>query len=66
MFLVIKEIFYEKVCYGFIVMMVVLISYLMFLLMGMMFGLVSENMVVIELWGIKVVVLNKNVNVSFS
>ena len=39
MFLAIKEILHEKVRYGLIVTMVVLTSYLMFLLMGMMFGL---------------------------
>ena len=43
MFLAIKEILHEKVRYGLIVTMVVLTSYLMFLLMGMMFGLASEN-----------------------
>ncbi len=66
MFLAIKEILHEKVRYGLIVTMVVLTSYLMFLLMGMMFGLASENTVAIESWGTKAVVLNKNANVSLS
>ena len=66
MFLAIKEILHEKVRYGLIVTMVVLTSYLMFLLMGMMFGLASENTVAIESWGTKAVVLDKNANVSLS
>lgn len=43
MFLALKEMKYEKLRYGLIVAMIVLISYLMFFLMGMMLGLQNEN-----------------------
>lgn len=66
MFLAIKEILHEKVRYSLIVTMVVLTSYLMFILMGMMFGLASENTVAIKSWGTQSVILNKNANASLS
>lgn len=43
MFLALKEMKHEKLRYGLIVAMIVLISYLMFFLMGMMLGLQNEN-----------------------
>ena len=53
---------YEKLRYGLIVAMIVLISYLMFFLMGMMLGLQNENDAAIKEWGTETVFLNKNSN----
>lgn len=50
MFLALKEIKHEKLHYGLIVAMIVLISYLMFFLMGMMLGLQNENDAAIKEW----------------
>ena len=62
MFLALKEMKHEKLHYGLIVAMVVLISYLMFFLMGMMLGLQNENDAAIKEWGTETVFLNKNSN----
>ena len=62
MFLALKEIKHEKLHYGLIVAMIVLISYLMFFLMGMMLGLQNENDAAIKEWGTETVFLNKNSN----
>ncbi|OTA56208.1 ABC transporter permease [Limosilactobacillus reuteri] len=62
MFLALKEMKYEKLRYGLIVAMIVLISYLMFFLMGMMLGLQNENDAAIKEWGTETVFLNKNSN----
>ena len=48
MFLAIKEIRHEKLRYGLIIGMIVLIGYLMFMLMGMMLGLANENTAAID------------------
>lgn len=66
MFLAIKEIRHEKLRYGLIIGMIVLIGYLMFMLMGMMLGLANENTAAIDSWDAKSVVLNKNSNISLS
>lgn len=46
---------HEKLHYGLITVMIVLISYLMFFLMGMMLGLQNENDAAIKEWGTKTV-----------
>ena len=64
MFLAVKEIRHEKLRYGLIISMIVLIGYLMFMLMGMMLGLANENTAAIDSWDAKSVVLNKDSNIS--
>lgn len=66
MFLAIKEMKHEKLHYGLITAMIVLISYLMFFLMGMMLGLQNENDAAIKEWGTETVFLNKNSNDNLS
>lgn len=66
MFLAVKEIRHEKLRYGLIIGMIVLIGYLMFMLMGMMQGLANENTAAIDSWDAKSVGLNKNSNISLS
>lgn len=66
MFLAVKEIRHEKLRYGLIIGMIILIGYLMFMLMGMMLGLGNENTAAIDSWDVKSVVLNKNSNISLS
>lgn len=66
MFLAVKEIRHEKLRYGLIIGMIVLIGYLMFMLMGMMLGLANENTAAIDSWDAKSVVLNKNSNINLS
>ena len=56
MFLAVKEIRHEKLRYGLIISMIVLIGYLMFMLMGMMLGLANENTAAIDSWDAKSVV----------
>lgn len=62
MFLAIKEIRHEKLRYGLIMSMFVLISYLIMILMGMMLGLAHENTAAIDSWGTQTVFLNKDSN----
>lgn len=66
MFLALKEIRHEKLRYGLIIGMIMLISYLMFILMGMMLGLANENTAAVKSWGTQTVFLNKNANDSMS
>ncbi len=62
MFLALKEIRHEKFRYALITVMIVMISYLMFILMGMMLGLANENKAAINSWGTRTVFLNKSAN----
>lgn len=66
MFLAIKEIKHEKMRYSLIIAMIVMISYLMFVLMGMMLGLANENKAAITTWNTQTVYLNKNANDNMS
>ncbi|WP_283588079.1 ABC transporter permease [Limosilactobacillus viscerum] len=66
MFLALKEIKHEKLRYGLIIAMIVMISYLMFVLMGMMLGLANENKAAIDTWDTQTVYLNKNANDNMS
>lgn len=66
MFLALKEIRHEKLRYGLIIGMIMLISYLMFILMGMMLGLANENTAAIKSWRTQTVFLNKDANDSMS
>lgn len=66
MFLAIKEIKHERLRYSLIIAMIVMISYLMFVLMGMMLGLAGENKAAITSWDTQTVYLNKNANDNMS
>lgn len=66
MFLALKEIKHEKLRYGLIMAMFVLISYLIMILMGMMLGLAHENTAAIDSWNTQTVFLNKDSNDSLS
>lgn len=66
MFLALKEIKHEKLRYGLITLMFILISYLIMILMGMMLGLAHENTAAIDSWGTQTVFLSKNSNDSLS
>lgn len=66
MFLALKEIKHSKFRYALITIMIMMISYLVFILMGMMLGLANENKAAINSWGTQTVFLNKNANGSLS
>lgn len=66
MFLAVKEIRHEKLRYGLIIGMIVLIGYLMFMLMGLMLGLANENTAAVDSWQARSVALNKSDNISLS
>ena len=66
MFLALKEIKHSKFRYALITIMIIMISYLVFILMGMMLGLANENKAAINSWGTQTVFLNKNANGSLS
>lgn len=66
MFLALKEIKHEKLRYGLITLMFILISYLIMILMGMMLGLAHENTAAINSWDTQTVFLSKNSNDSLS
>lgn len=64
MFLALKEIKHEKLRYGLVISMVVLISYLIFILTSLAQGLSSQNTAAIDTWNINQVILNKDSNVN--
>lgn len=64
MFLAIKEIRKEKLRSSLIVAMIVLISYLIFILTSLALGLAQQNTDAIDSWHVKTVVLNANANVD--
>lgn len=64
MFLALKEIKHEKLRYGLIIAMIVLISYLIFILTSLALGLAQENTAAIDGWKIRSAVLNKDSDVS--
>ncbi|MGN1280181.1 MAG: ABC transporter permease [Limosilactobacillus sp.] len=66
MFLALKEIKHSKFRYALITIMIMMISYLVFILMGMMLGLANENKAAINSWGTQTVFLNKNANGNLS
>ena len=66
MFLALKEIKHAKFRYALITVMIMMISYLVFILMGMMLGLANENKAAINSWGTSTVFLNKNANGNLS
>ena len=64
MFLALKEIKHEKIRYGLIVAMVVLVSYLIFILTSLALGLAHQNTAALETWDFKRIVLNKDADVN--
>ncbi|QIH23348.1 ABC transporter permease [Lactobacillus iners] len=66
MFLAWKEIRYEKVRYGLITCIILLISYLIFILSALAFGLANENTQVIKEWQMQTIILNENSNLNLN
>ena len=66
MFLALKEFRYEKLRYSLIVVMFLLISYLIFILTGLAFGLANQNTNAINNWLFKQIVLNQDANVNLN
>jgi len=66
MFLALKEIRHEKLRYGLIVGMIVLVSYLVFVLSGLAYGLAQQNTQAISSWQASKIVLNSDANDSLS
>lgn len=66
MFLALKEIRHEKLRYGLIIGMIVLVSYLVFVLSGLAYGLAQQNTQAISSWNASKVVLNSDANDSLS
>lgn len=66
MFLSLKEIKKEKVRYGLIIGMIVLICYLIFILTSLAMGLAQQNTDAIDSWHINSVVLDKDSNTSIT
>ncbi|CUS25366.1 ABC superfamily ATP binding cassette transporter, membrane protein [Paucilactobacillus oligofermentans DSM 15707 = LMG 22743] len=64
MFLALKEIRKEKLRSGLIISMIVLISYLIFILTSLALGLARENTDAIDSWGIQNITLDANANVD--
>lgn len=62
MFLALREIKKEKLRYGLIITMIVMITYLLFILLGLMNGLSNENTAALKSWGTRTVWLSKNAN----
>ncbi|CAH0416501.1 ABC transporter permease [Periweissella fabaria] len=60
MFLAIKEIKHEKLRYALITGMIMLVSYLVFILSGLSSGLQTLNSAAIDTWGANAIVLNKD------
>lgn len=64
MFLALKEIKKEKFRSGLIIAMIVLISYLIFILTSLALGLARENTDAINSWGVAKITLSSNANVD--
>ncbi|GEP24175.1 ABC transporter permease [Lentilactobacillus diolivorans] len=66
MYLALKEIRHEKLRYSLIVAMIVMITYLIFILSGLATGLANENTQAIDSWHAKSIVLDRDANVNLS
>ncbi|MGP4116695.1 FtsX-like permease family protein [Levilactobacillus zymae] len=66
MFLALKEIRHEKLRYGLIIGMILLISYLVYVLSGLAYGLAQQNTQAIDSWDAQTVTLDRDANVSLS
>lgn len=66
MFLALREIRHEKLRYGLIIGMIVLVTYLVFVLSGLAYGLAQQNTQAISSWRASKIVLNADANDSLS
>ena len=66
MFLALKEMRKEKLRYSLIIAMIVLISYLIFILTSLALGLAQQNTAAINSWGMQSIIMNKDADVSLS
>ncbi|MCP0886816.1 ABC transporter permease [Ligilactobacillus sp. WILCCON 0076] len=66
MFLAFKEIKHEKLRYALITAMILMISYLIFILTSLALGLANENTSGIYSWNFKHIILNADANTSLS
>ncbi|MDN2454399.1 FtsX-like permease family protein [Lactobacillus sp. UCMA15818] len=66
MFLAWKEIRYEKLRYTLIIAMIVLISYLIFILTSLAQGLARQNTDAVKSWDIQMIALNDNADTSMT
>ncbi|WP_281166048.1 ABC transporter permease [Liquorilactobacillus sicerae] len=66
MFLAFKEIRHEKLRYGLIISMIVLIAYLVFILTSLAQGLAEENTAAIKSWDGQRIILNQDANINLS
>lgn len=64
MYLAVKEIKHEKLRYSLIIAMVILISYLIFVLTSLALGLAKENTSAIDSWNFNKIVLNKDADIN--
>lgn len=64
MYLAIKEMFHEKLRYSLIIGMVLLVSYLVYILSGLAVGLAQQNTQAINSWEAQSVILDKDSNTS--
>ncbi|WP_125707221.1 ABC transporter permease [Lacticaseibacillus porcinae] len=66
MFLALKEMRKEKLRYSLIIAMIVLISYLIFILTSLALGLAQQNTDAINSWGMQSIIMNKDADISLS
>lgn len=66
MFLALKEMKKEKRRYTLIIGIITLISYLIFFLLGLAYGLAKDNISAVEKWQAKSIVLSKGTNTNLS
>lgn len=66
MFLALKEMRKEKLRYSLIIAMIVLISYLIFILTSLALGLAQQNTDAINSWGMNSIIMNKDADISLS
>ncbi|WP_429971593.1 ABC transporter permease [Fructilactobacillus sp. Tb1] len=64
MFLAWNEIKHDKLRYGLITMMIVLVGYLIFILTSLAIGLANQNTQAINSWQPKTIILNKDANIN--
>ncbi|WP_395320177.1 ABC transporter permease [Fructilactobacillus frigidiflavus] len=66
MFLAWKEIKHDKLRYGLITLMIMLVGYLIFILTSLAIGLAGQNTQAINTWEPRSIVLNKDANINIS
>lgn len=66
MFLALKEMRKEKLRYSLIIAMIVLISYLIFILTSLALGLAQQNTDAVNSWGMQSIIVNKDADISLT